>query len=76
MVNYGIIFTSLHNECLLNWFNFVANKFIIMNIFKAKIVCLLIVLSSSVVVAQDTDWRTYNKHPTQQTVWQHNKKTR
>jgi len=32
-----------------------------MNIFKAKIVCLLIVLSSSVVVAQDTDWRTYKK---------------
>ena len=61
MVNYGIIFTSLYNVCLLNWFNFVANKFIIMNIFKAKIVCLLIGLSSSVIFAQDTDWRTYKK---------------
>ncbi len=32
-----------------------------MNIFKAKIACLLIVLSSSVIFAQDTDWRTYKK---------------
>jgi hypothetical protein len=32
-----------------------------MNIFKSKIVCLLIVLSSSVIFAQDTDWRTYKK---------------
>ena len=32
-----------------------------MNIFKANIVCLIIVLSSSVIFAQDTDWRTYKK---------------
>ena len=32
-----------------------------MNIFKAKIVCFIIALSSSVVFAQDTDWRTYKK---------------
>ncbi len=32
-----------------------------MNIFNAKIVCLLIVLSSSVIFAQDTSWRTYKK---------------
>ena len=32
-----------------------------MNIFKAKIVCFIITLSSSVVFAQDTDWRTYKK---------------
>lgn len=32
-----------------------------MNIFKAKIACFIIVLSSSVVFAQDTDWRTYKK---------------
>ena len=49
------------NECLLNWFNFVTKKSIIMNIFKAKIVCFIITLSSSVVFAQDTDWRTYKK---------------
>jgi hypothetical protein len=32
-----------------------------MNIFTSKIVCLLIVLSSSVIFSQDTDWRTYKK---------------
>ena len=32
-----------------------------MNIFKVKLVYLLIVLSSSVAFAQDTDWRTYKK---------------
>jgi len=32
-----------------------------MNIFKANIACLLIILSSSVIFAQDTDWRTYKK---------------
>ena len=32
-----------------------------MNIFKANIVCLIIVLSSSVIFAQETDWRTYKK---------------
>ena len=32
-----------------------------MNIFKANIACLFIVLSSSVIFAQDTDWRTYKK---------------
>lgn len=32
-----------------------------MNIFKAKTACLFIVLSSSVIFAQDTDWRTYKK---------------
>ena len=51
----------MSNACLLNWFNFVGKKVIIMNIFKSKIVCLLIVLSSSVIFSQDTDWRTYKK---------------
>ena len=32
-----------------------------MNIFKVKIACLLIVLSSSAAFGQDTDWRTYKK---------------
>ena len=32
-----------------------------MNILKANIACLFIVLSSSVIFAQDTDWRTYKK---------------
>ena len=32
-----------------------------MNIFKANIACLFIVLSSSVIFAQDTDWRIYKK---------------
>ena len=37
------------------------NKFIIMNILKAKIICLIIVFSSSVIFSQETDWRTYKK---------------
>ena len=37
-----------------------------MNIFKANIVCLIIVLSSSVIFTQDTDWRTY-KNPSDTT---------
>lgn len=32
-----------------------------MNLLKTTTVCLLIVLNSSIVCAQDTDWRTYKK---------------
>ena len=32
-----------------------------MNILKTTIFCLFVVLRSSIVVAQDTDWRTYKK---------------
>ena len=32
-----------------------------MNILKAKIICLIIVFSSSVIFSQETDWRTYKK---------------
>lgn len=34
-----------------------------MHILKAKLVCLIVIFSSSVIFAQDTDWRTYNKSP-------------
>jgi len=32
-----------------------------MNILKAKIVCIILILSSCGIVAQDSDWRTYKK---------------
>jgi len=45
----------------INSFNFTPTNSSVMNILKTKIVCLFVVFSSSIVFAQDTDWRTYKK---------------